>query len=170
MHILFHLTMFHCSSQLFSFFFLFLLLRQYDFSYPVFKIADYLFCLMKSSVNTCSVFFFSFISVIMLFSSRIHLVSFIIWIFLGNPGFDPWVGKIPWRREQLPTPVFWPGEFHGLYSPRGRKESDMTEQVSLSFCFCIIFLISFSVLSSSFGCLAIFKINFIKSLFTNATV
>ena len=24
-------------------------------------------------------------------------------------------GKIPWRRERLPTPVFWPGEFHGLY-------------------------------------------------------
>ena len=34
-----------------------------------------------------------------------------------RPGFDPWVGKIPWRREQLPTPVFWPGEFRGLYSP-----------------------------------------------------
>ena len=33
----------------------------------------------------------------------------------------PWVGKIPWRREQLPTPVFWPGEFHGLYSTRGLK-------------------------------------------------
>jgi len=27
---------------------------------------------------------------------------------------DPWVGKIPWRRAQLPTPVFWPGEFHLL--------------------------------------------------------
>ena len=23
-------------------------------------------------------------------------------------GFDPWVGKIPWRRERLPPPVFWP--------------------------------------------------------------
>ena len=42
-------------------------------------------------------------------------------------GFDPWVGKIPWRRDWLPTPVFWPGEFHGLYSPWGRKESDMSE-------------------------------------------
>ena len=31
-----------------------------------------------------------------------------------RPGFDPWVGKIPWRRERLPTPVFWPGESHGL--------------------------------------------------------
>ena len=38
-----------------------------------------------------------------------------------------WVGKIPWRRERLPTPVFWPGEFHGLYSPWGHKESDTTE-------------------------------------------
>ena len=43
-----------------------------------------------------------------------------------------WVGKIPWRRERLPIPVFWPGEFHGLYSPWDRKESDRTEQLSLS--------------------------------------
>ena len=28
-----------------------------------------------------------------------------------RPGFDSWVGKIPWRREGLPTPVFLPGEF-----------------------------------------------------------
>ena len=34
----------------------------------------------------------------------------------GRPGFKPWVGKIPWRREGLPTPVFWSGEFHGLHS------------------------------------------------------
>ena len=33
------------------------------------------------------------------------------------------VGKIPWRREMLPTPVFWPGEFLGLYSSWGHKES-----------------------------------------------
>ena len=45
---------------------------------------------------------------------------------------DTWVGKIPWRRERLPIPVFWPGEFHGLYSPWGCKESDTTEQLSLS--------------------------------------
>ena len=34
----------------------------------------------------------------------------------GRPGFDRWVGKIPWRRERLPTPVFWPGEFQGQRS------------------------------------------------------
>ena len=39
---------------------------------------------------------------------RIHL-------HCGRSGFR----KIPWRRERLPTPVFWPGEFHGLYSPWG---------------------------------------------------
>ena len=42
-------------------------------------------------------------------------------------GFNPWVREIPWRRKQLPTPVFWPGEFHGLYSPWGCKKSDITE-------------------------------------------
>ena len=30
----------------------------------------------------------------------------------------------------LPTPVFWPGEFHGLYSPWGDKELDTTERLS----------------------------------------
>ena len=45
---------------------------------------------------------------------------------------ETWVGKIPWRKEGLPTAIFWPGEFHGLYSPRGGKESDMTERLSLS--------------------------------------
>ena len=44
--------------------------------------------------------------------------------------FDSWVGKVPWRRDRLPTPVFWPGELHGLYSPWGRKESGMTERHS----------------------------------------
>ena len=33
-----------------------------------------------------------------------------------KPGFNPWVGKILQRRERLPTPVFWTGEFHGLQS------------------------------------------------------
>ena len=43
--------------------------------------------------------------------------------------WETWVGKIPWRKEQLLTPVFWPGEFHGLYSPWGHKESDMTKRL-----------------------------------------
>ena len=44
----------------------------------------------------------------------------------GNPGFNPWVRKIPWRRKWQPTPVFLPGESHGQrslagYSPWGPK-------------------------------------------------
>ena len=34
-------------------------------------------------------------------------------------GFDPWVGKIPWRRAWQPTPVFLPGESHGQGSLSG---------------------------------------------------
>ena len=44
----------------------------------------------------------------------------------------PGLGRFLWRRERLPTPIFWPGEFHGLYSPGGHKESDTIEQLSLS--------------------------------------
>ena len=34
----------------------------------------------------------------------------------GRPGFDPWVGKIPWRRKWQPTPVLLPRKFHGRRS------------------------------------------------------
>ena len=44
---------------------------------------------------------------------------------------ETWAGKIPWRRKRLPTSVFWPGEFHGLYSLWGHKESDIIERLSL---------------------------------------
>ena len=54
-----------------------------------------------------------------------------------RPRFDPWVRKIPWRREWQPTPVFLPGKSHGQrslasYRPWGHKESDMTEGLTLS--------------------------------------
>ena len=54
-----------------------------------------------------------------------------------RPEFDPWVRKIPWRREWLPTPVFLPREYHGQrslagYSAWGRKESETTEQLTLT--------------------------------------
>ena len=49
--------------------------------------------------------------------------------------FDPWDGKIPWRRAWQPTTIFLPGESHGQRSlagcsPWGRKERDMTEQLT----------------------------------------
>ena len=57
----------------------------------------------------------------------------------GRPRFDPWVGKIPWRRKWQSTPVLLPGKSHGHrslvgYSPCGRKESDTTEQLYFHKC------------------------------------
>ena len=55
----------------------------------------------------------------------------------GRPGFDPWLGKIPWRRKWRPTPVLLPGKFHGQrslvgYSPWGCEELDPTERLHLT--------------------------------------
>ena len=52
-------------------------------------------------------------------------------------GFNPWVGKLPWGREQLPTPVLLPGDLHGQRSlvgcsAWGCKESDTTAWITLS--------------------------------------
>ena len=49
-------------------------------------------------------------------------------------GFDPWVGKIPWRREWQPITVFLPGESHGqrslvVYGLQGCKHLDTTEMI-----------------------------------------
>ena len=49
--------------------------------------------------------------------------------------FDPWVGKMPWRKAWQPTAVLLPGESHGQrslagYSPRGRHESGVTKRLS----------------------------------------
>ena len=82
---------------------------------------------------------------------------FIMW----RPESDPWVGKIPWRWERLPTPVFWLGEFHELYSPWGHKELDMTERLTqltsdistlllTVFKFLVIRIIRYTVFASGF--------------------
>ena len=56
-----------------------------------------------------------------------------------RPGFNPWVGKILWRREWQPAPVFLPGDFHGQKSLAGycpwSKKLDMTDSISLSLWF-----------------------------------
>ena len=45
--------------------------------------------------------------------------------------WETWVQSVGWEdpleKGRLPTPVVWPGEFHGLYGPWGRTESDTTE-------------------------------------------
>ena len=55
-------------------------------------------------------------------------------------GFNPWVGKILWRRKWHSIPVFWPGKSHGrfcitgawwaMYNPQGSKELDTTWQLN----------------------------------------
>ena len=50
-------------------------------------------------------------------------------------GFNPWVGKIPWRRAWQPIPVFWPGESHEQrspvdYRPRVGKSGTQLNQLS----------------------------------------
>ena len=67
-----------------------------------------------------------------IWASRVAQMVKTLPVMQKKPGFDPWVGKIPWRRKWLPTPVFLLGKSHGQrslvgYSPWGRKESDMTE-------------------------------------------
>ena len=67
----------------------------------------------------------------LLFPSWASLVAQMVknlWMCLQcrRPGLDPWVGKIPWRRQWFSTPVFFPWEPHGQrsladYSPWGRK-------------------------------------------------
>ena len=54
--------------------------------------------------------------------------------------FNPWVGKIPWRRKWQPTPIILPGEFHRQrslagYSPWGLKESDTMEATDFAHTF-----------------------------------
>ena len=45
--------------------------------------------------------------------------------------WETWVQSLGWEdpleKKRLPTAVFWPGEFYGLYSPWSCKELDMTE-------------------------------------------
>ena len=67
---------------------------------------------------------------------------------LKRHGFSPWIGKIPWRRKQQPTPLFFPGEFHGEQSLAGYflcgcKELDITEHahtvIKKADCICNLF-------------------------------
>ena len=46
--------------------------------------------------------------------------------------WETWVRSLGWEDPlEKGTPVFWPEEFHGLYSPWDQKESDMAERLSL---------------------------------------
>ena len=80
---------------------------------------------IQSHRSTCCSFYFLFP---FLEACRIYLC-----LQCRRPRFDPWVRKIPWRREWQPTSVFLLGDFHGQrsltgYIPCSHKESDTTEQ------------------------------------------
>ena len=58
-------------------------------------------------------------------------LAYLIAQLVKNPPavWKTWVQFLGWENplEKGPTAVFWPGEFHGLHSPWGRKELDTTE-------------------------------------------
>ena len=76
----------------------------------------------------------------------VYIIPWLPWWLSGKelacqcrrPEFDPWIGKIPWRRKWQPTPAFLFGKFCGQrnlvgYSPWGREELDTTERLHFHF-------------------------------------
>ena len=73
-----------------------------------------------------------------------------------RPRVDPWVGKIPWGKDRLPTPVFLPGEFHGQrslagYSPWDSKELDTPEGIIFSLSSVYLLSLNIGKLNNSIG-------------------
>ena len=98
-------------------------IHQWNFSFLWWEFSPFQFSIPQSA-NTL----FDLASLIAWASLRAQRIC----LQCRRPRFNSWVGKIPWRREWQPTPVFLPGESHGQrslagYSPQGRKESDTTE-------------------------------------------
>ena len=69
---------------------------------------------------------------------------------------DRWVGKIPWKKEWQPTPVFLPGESHGqrnlAASPWGPKESDTTERLTRTHFWLFWVFVAVRAFSNSWEC------------------
>ena len=110
------------------YYFSFFLLKNNCFTVPfaVILLTKFTLNLIKKSFFCPTIFFLSYY-----FDIRYSLMAQTVKNVSAVQGtlFDPWVGKIPWRREWLPTPYCLTGEFHGQrglvgYSPWGGKESD----------------------------------------------
>ena len=80
---------------------------------------------------------------IIIVGDYIYIYIWLPWWFSGKEhacqcrrhGFNPWTGKIPWKRKWQPIPIFLPGKFHGQrslvdYGPQGHKELDKTEELT----------------------------------------
>ena len=109
--------------------FICILLKSY-----LFLIGEYcflVFCcyLLRDKVNQLLVYIYPLPT----HSSNLGLP---LWLVNNPPAMrETWVQSLGLRRSPregngYPTPVFWPGEFHGLYSPWGRRESDTAERLS----------------------------------------
>ena len=88
---------------------------------------------------------------------------------LTRRGFDPWVGKIPWRRKWQPTPALLPRKFRGLrslvgYSPWGHQESDTNERLYFTS------LQRTRCLWASFGTSIVPTLGLVKMLFVHVEV
>jgi len=75
----------------------------------------------------------------------------------GRPEFNPWVRKIPWRREWQLILVFLPGEFHEqrslvTYSPWGGKELGKTERLRTSLIFVLYWSLHRKIKQVNFEC------------------
>ena len=74
-------------------------------------------------------------------------------LLMWKSRFNPWVRKIPWRREWQPLSVFLPWEFHGQrYCSWGHKESDMTEQLTLWKVFVVLYTLLCLTLCDHMDC------------------
>ena len=75
-------------------------------------------------------------TLVLVFPSLRHLQASLVAQLVKNPPAmqDTWVQTLGWKHpleKEIAIPAFWPGEFHGLYSPWGHKDSDTTEHLSL---------------------------------------
>ena len=74
------------------------------------------------------------------------MASFVAQVVKNLPAMrETWVGKIPWKRERLPTPVLLPRKSHGRRSlvgcsPWGREESDITFTFHFHFHFSLSYI------------------------------
>ena len=100
-------------------------------NFPMFTIYIYTYHTYLFTIYVCIyIYIYSWTSLVAQMVKNLPAVQ--------RPGFDPWVGKTPWRRKWLPTLVFLPRESHGqrslaVYSPWSLKMSDTTEWLSLQF-------------------------------------
>ena len=133
-------------------------------------ISNFLEEISSLSQSIVFLYFFAFITEEGFVSSPCYSLELCIQMGM-RPRFNPWVGKIPWRRKWQPTLVLLPGKSHGQksligYSPHGHKESDMTERLhfhfSLSLSFSplplasVLFSALFKASSDNYFCLFVF--------------